>query len=64
MRLLLFNDSVKIPIVARQRPGKNPPIVARQRLSRNVTAITNTQATIEEFLDPSFSIWPLSYQGK
>jgi hypothetical protein len=51
-------------IVARQRLGKNHPIVARQRFGRNVTAIKNTLATIEELLDASFSIWPLSYHGK
>jgi hypothetical protein len=51
-------------IVARQRLGKNHPIVARQRLSRNVTAVTNTHATIEELLDASFSMWPVSYEGK
>jgi hypothetical protein len=52
------------PIVASQRLGKNPLIVSRQRLGRNVTAVTNTQATIEELLDASFSMWPVSYQGK
>jgi hypothetical protein len=52
------------PIVARQRRGKNPPIVARQRLGRNVIAVTNTHATIEELLDASFSMWPVSYHGK
>jgi hypothetical protein len=41
-----------------------PLIVARQRLGRNVTAVTNTYATIEELLDASFSMWPVSYQGK
>jgi hypothetical protein len=51
-------------IVARQRLGKNPPVVALQRLGRNVTAVTNTHATIEELLDASFSMWPVSYQGK
>jgi hypothetical protein len=63
-------------IVARQRLGTNPFIVAMRRLSkyphiiarhplgRNVTAVTNTHATIEEFLDASFSMWPVSYQGK
>jgi hypothetical protein len=51
-------------IVARQRLGKNPTIVARQRLGRNVTAVTNTHATIEELLYASFSMWPVSYQGK
>jgi hypothetical protein len=33
-----------------------PPLVAKQRLSKIVTAAMNTQATIEEFLDASFSI--------
>jgi hypothetical protein len=56
--------SLYSPIVARQRLGKNLPIAARQRLGRNVTAVTNTQATIEELLDASFSMWPVSYQGK
>jgi hypothetical protein len=51
-------------IVARQRLCNNPPIVARQRLGRNVTAVTNTHATLEELLDASFSMWPASYQGK
>jgi hypothetical protein len=51
-------------IVARQWLGKDPPIVARQRLSSNVTAVTNTHATIEELLHPSFSMWPVSYQGR
>jgi hypothetical protein len=41
-----------------------PHNVARQRLGRNVTAVTNIQATIEELVDPSFSMWPVSYQGK
>jgi hypothetical protein len=45
-------------IVARQRFGKNPLIVARQWLDRNITAVTNTHATIEELLDASFSMWP------
>jgi hypothetical protein len=48
-------------IVAMQRLGKNPPIFARQRLGRNVTAVTNTHTTIEELLDASFSMWPVSY---
>jgi hypothetical protein len=56
--------SVYPPIVARHRLGKNPLNVARQRLGRNVTAITNTHAAIEEFLNASFSMWPVSYQGK
>jgi hypothetical protein len=50
-------------IFARQRLGKNSPIVARQRLGRNATAVTSTHATIEELLDASFSMWPVSYQG-
>jgi hypothetical protein len=52
------------PIVAKQRLGKNPLIVARQRLGRDVTAVTNTHATIAELLEASFSMWPVSYQGK
>jgi hypothetical protein len=54
----------KSHIVARQRLGKNLHIVARQRLGRNVTAVTNTHVTIEDLLDASFSMWPVSYQGK
>jgi hypothetical protein len=50
-------------IVARQRLVKNPPIVARQRFGRNVAAVKNTHATVEELLDASFSTWPVSYQG-
>jgi hypothetical protein len=42
-----------LPIVARQLLDKIPPIVARKRLGRNVTAVTNTRATIEELLDAS-----------
>jgi hypothetical protein len=51
-------------IVARQRLGNNPPVVARQRLGRNVTVVTNAHAKIEEILYTSFSMWPVSYQGK
>jgi hypothetical protein len=51
-------------IVLRQRLGKNPLIVVRQRLGKNITAVTNTHATIEELLDASFSMWPVSNQGK
>jgi hypothetical protein len=52
------------PIVARQWLCKIPPIVARRRLGRNVTAVTNIHEKIEELLDASFSVWPVSYQGK
>jgi hypothetical protein len=62
--LLLGNGSVKHLIVARQWLGKSPPIVARQRLGRNVTAVTNTHVTIEELLDASFWMSPVSLQGK
>jgi hypothetical protein len=41
-----------------------PPIVARQRLGKNVTATTNTQVTIDELLDSSFSMGSVSYQRK
>jgi hypothetical protein len=51
-------------IVARQQLGKNPPNVSMQQLGRNVTAVTNTHPTIEELLDPSFLMWPVSYQGE
>jgi hypothetical protein len=51
-------------IVARQRIGKNPPIAARQRLGKNATAATNTHETIKEFLEASFSMRSVSYQGK
>jgi hypothetical protein len=51
-------------IVARQRLGKNPSIFVRQRIGRKVTAVTNTNETIEELLDASFSMWPGSSQGK
>jgi hypothetical protein len=50
------------PIVARQRLDKSPLIVARQRLGRNVTAVMNTHTTIEELLDASFPMWPVSCQ--
>jgi hypothetical protein len=41
-----------------------PPIVARQLLGKNVTATTNTHATIEELLDASFYMRSLSYQSR
>jgi hypothetical protein len=50
--------------VDRQRLRKNPRIVARKRLGRKVSAVTNTHAVMEELLDASFSMWPVSYQGK
>jgi hypothetical protein len=40
------------------------PIVASQQLGKIVTTATNTQATIEEFLDESFSMRSMSYQRK
>jgi hypothetical protein len=55
--------SVYPPIVDRQRQGKFPLIVARQRLGRNVTAVRNTHATIEELLEASFSTWTVAYEG-
>jgi hypothetical protein len=51
-------------IVARKWLRRNPPSAARQRLGRDVTAVTNTHATIEELLDASFSMCPVAYQGK
>jgi DeoR/GlpR family transcriptional regulator of sugar metabolism len=56
--------SVYPPIGARLRLGKNLPVVASQLLDRNVTVVTNTHATIEELLDASFSVWPVSYEGE
>jgi hypothetical protein len=48
---------VCIPLIlARQRLGKNSLIVARQRFAKNVTVVTDTHATIKEFLDASFSM--------
>jgi hypothetical protein len=40
------------------------PIVARQRMGKNVTAATNTHTTIEELLDASLSMLSVSYQRK
>jgi hypothetical protein len=56
--------SLILPFVARQRLGKSTLIVAGQRLGRNVAAVTNIQATIEELLDASFSLWPVLFQGR
>jgi hypothetical protein len=40
------------------------PLVVRQWLSKNVTAPTNAHAMTEEFLDLSFSMQSMLYQGK
>jgi hypothetical protein len=40
------------------------PIVARQRLGKNATEAKNTHATIEELLDASLTMRSLSYQRK
>jgi hypothetical protein len=39
------------------------PIVARQRLGKNVTAVTNTHAAIEEYLDTAFLCGPCLIKG-
>jgi hypothetical protein len=39
-----------------------PPFVARKRLGKNVTAATNSHATIEELLDVSSYVPSVSYQ--
>jgi hypothetical protein len=52
------------PTVARQRINKTPLIIAGKLLGRNVTAVTNTHATMEELLEASFSMWSVSYQEK
>jgi hypothetical protein len=36
-----------------------PLIIARQRLGKNVTAVTKTQATIEELLEAPFPMRPM-----
>jgi hypothetical protein len=41
-----------------------PLLVARQRLGTNFTEVTNSQVTIEELLDASFSMRSVSYQDK
>jgi hypothetical protein len=51
-----------LPIVSRQRLVKHPAIVARQRAGRNVSAVMNIHATVEELLDTSVTIWPVSNQ--
>jgi hypothetical protein len=62
---LLGNGSVKVSLsLLGNGSSKNPPIVARQRVGRNVTTVTNTHAKIEELLDASFSMLPVSYQKK
>jgi hypothetical protein len=37
-------------------------IIAKQRLGKKFTAASNTQATIEEFLEAAFSMQSMSYQ--
>jgi hypothetical protein len=41
-----------------------PPTVARQRLGENLTAATNTKATIEELIEALFFMRSVSYQSK
>jgi hypothetical protein len=41
-----------------------PTLVARQQLGKNVTAAMNTQGTIGELLNTSFSMRSVSYQRK
>jgi hypothetical protein len=43
--------------IVSQRLGKNSPLVAMQKLGINLTATTNTDATIE-LLGASLSMWP------
>jgi hypothetical protein len=40
-----------------------PLIAARQRLGNHVTAATNTHKTMEELLNPSFSVWSLPQEN-
>jgi hypothetical protein len=39
-------------------------VIRRQRLGKDVTAVTNTDASLEELLDASFSMRSVSYQRK
>jgi hypothetical protein len=39
-----------------------PLIVGRQRLGKDVSAAKNTQATIDEVLDASFSMGSVAYE--
>jgi hypothetical protein len=41
-----------------------PLIVAKQQMGKHVPAATNTHATVEELLDPSFSLRSVSYEKK
>jgi hypothetical protein len=41
-----------------------PTIVARQQLSKNITITMDTHTTIEELLDPLFSMQSVSFQRK
>jgi hypothetical protein len=52
------------PLIVTQWLGKSPPIIAGQRLGRNVTAVTNTHAIIEELLDPAFSVFSMRSLSK
>jgi hypothetical protein len=42
----------------------HPPLVVTQWLGEDVNAATNTQATIEDLLDASFSMRSVSYERK
>jgi hypothetical protein len=41
-----------------------PPIFARQQLGENVTETMNTHGRVEEPLNASFSVQPVSYERK
>jgi hypothetical protein len=55
---LLGDGSVEVPLSLLGNGSVKIP------LGRNVTAVTNTHATIDDLLDASFLMWPVSYQGK
>jgi hypothetical protein len=61
---LLGNGSVKIFLSLLGNGSVKYFFFSRQRLGGNVTAVTNTHATIEEVLSSSFLMWLVSYQGK
>jgi hypothetical protein len=41
-----------------------PPVVAKRRLAKSNNVAINTHATIEEYLDTSFSMRSVSYERK
>jgi hypothetical protein len=61
---LLDNGSVKIPLSLIRNDAVKIPLSLLGNGSVERYCVTNTHATIEELLVVSFSMWPVSYQGK